>query len=1353
MVLSVISPKGVVAQSEERVSDSYEGNGFQVEFTVVNQWEGEYEGKLVLRNTGSLSIENWRLGFTLDGEITSVWNGTLLSHEQDQYQIKHAGWNQDIKAGKEVSFGFLVKGEPDVLPENYCVQSTKCIVKSERYKVKYTVADAWEGGYNVSMEIVNTSEEVIEDWEITFPFDGQIRTVWNGQWIDGQAGFCTVKNAEYNQNIYPGGSVSFGFTCDGEVAEEPSGDQIRLTEYIAGEEGGQTPDVTARPTPNITTGSTPDATTGLMPTVTAEQTPDITAGQTPAVAEEAEKTPDVTTKPTAAAASGSAATTGPVPTTEAGSGDTTEPEDDLNNLEQYVYLEYAPGNMAESVVDDIRLVNDLPEPWEVTWQSSDPSVVSDTGQVCRDLEDHDIVLTAVIQNGDQKYQIEHPVKVVAARNYHPEEIEDLCVEDLDEMNEGDEGYYCKINDYGYIDAIYGQYSTVRVDSYESALYSLLSVKTALGLTDPLMELVPYRAEANSGGQTYRFTQMIDGVECFDNTIIVGCDSDGMADFLVSTYFPVEGAAITTPSFGYEQCREELLREFPGAKIMDPENPRMFMINYYGYRDPAWEMSLSLQEPSGEYESGSYQVLMGAQDCRRKFMQKQEGFFMGASYRGKDMEGQERTIRVVKEKDDYLLKNPDYHFQLSRGDFIREAQSLRDTKCIRRQKEYEAEAEEISAMYSLEYIHKVYDLKFSRKGYDGKKSKLDVVLAGDRFPDEAGWFPGDKTKKEAPYLAVGMGTGGGLSYIDTDSGKKKYSKTIIGKEVSYAASSDTLCHEFTHGVINASVGHNRSQPAYGSEATVYEAYADIGASIVNGANEGSRWKIAENLYEGNHAMRDLADPHKCYGPKQVFGKWYIDVDKFRKKQREQIDETHQNSTVISHAFYRMYELAEEKNQEWQAGGKDSRLETGVFDHIWYNTIPRLHRDISFYQVRLLFWRECGAYCKSIHSKKTNEYRRIIGQAFEEAYVTFYVETHLLGGKKGTDELYYTEEYFNHEITFQGKVVAANEDSDGRQQNLEGVRVTVCDQEGTPLGNPVVTGERGRFELPSELADNYVFTFEKEGYLSEKLYLDKVNEKLQTVFNCPLVEMIPENGNGTGGISGTIKNAVTLKGIEGLKLSLRRGINCRQGSPDAKGTTGENGRYQWKGLAAGCYCMEISGKGFETAYLDVRAVGGRVLSGQDGFISKDLKKGQVRVVLTWGETPRDLDAHMMCRLSCGEEYEVDFMEMEFRFKGKKICALDVDDLTSYGPETVTIYNKKAGKYTYAVHRFSDGRLGDSDACVQVYLGSGNQSSYTFYVPRCGEERYWTVFRYNAATNHVNPINRVGNKIMQNALEVIR
>ena len=83
----------------------------------------------------------------------------------------------------------------------------------------------------------------------------------------------------------------------------------------------------------------------------------------------------------------------------------------------------------------------------------------------------------------------------------------------------------------------------------------------------------------------------------------------------------------------------------------------------------------------------------------------------------------------------------------------------------------------------------------------------------------------------------------------------------------------------------------------------------------------------------------------------------------------------------------------------------------------------------------------------------------------------------------------------------------------------------------------------------------------------------------------------------------------------------------------------------------------------------------------------------------------------------------------------ASLDVDDTSSYGPETITI-TEMSGIYTYYVHDYSNKyeenntQLAASGATINVYLGSGSMPEYTFYVPN-GVGTSWHVFTYNANT----------------------
>ena len=113
--------------------------------------------------------------------------------------------------------------------------------------------------------------------------------------------------------------------------------------------------------------------------------------------------------------------------------------------------------------------------------------------------------------------------------------------------------------------------------------------------------------------------------------------------------------------------------------------------------------------------------------------------------------------------------------------------------------------------------------------------------------------------------------------------------------------------------------------------------------------------------------------------------------------------------------------------------------------------------------------------------------------------------------------------------------------------------------------------------------------------------------------------------------------------------------------------------------------------------------------------------LRVVLTWGQTPADLDSH------------ISYPGNHIYFASKKgtDANLDVDDTDSFGPETITLDRKHAGEtYVYSVHNFTDLNrpetiaLSTSEAKVFVYVGQSLVRTY--YVPTGQVGNLWTVFR---------------------------
>ncbi len=103
-----------------------------------------------------------------------------------------------------------------------------------------------------------------------------------------------------------------------------------------------------------------------------------------------------------------------------------------------------------------------------------------------------------------------------------------------------------------------------------------------------------------------------------------------------------------------------------------------------------------------------------------------------------------------------------------------------------------------------------------------------------------------------------------------------------------------------------------------------------------------------------------------------------------------------------------------------------------------------------------------------------------------------------------------------------------------------------------------------------------------------------------------------------------------------------------------------------------------------------------------------------------------------------FHVYYASKTYYNNGKLICMLDLDDTSSYGPETTTLYNSPTGIYTFYVHNYSgESILSTSEAYVRVYLGGNSYPAYTFNVPN-DSGMDWNVFKYNSATNTIVPLN---------------
>jgi hypothetical protein len=116
----------------------------------------------------------------------------------------------------------------------------------------------------------------------------------------------------------------------------------------------------------------------------------------------------------------------------------------------------------------------------------------------------------------------------------------------------------------------------------------------------------------------------------------------------------------------------------------------------------------------------------------------------------------------------------------------------------------------------------------------------------------------------------------------------------------------------------------------------------------------------------------------------------------------------------------------------------------------------------------------------------------------------------------------------------------------------------------------------------------------------------------------------------------------------------------------------------------------------------------------------------VILRWGERPSDLDSHMTVPTPEGRSH------VYYRSTGSLTVspwvALDTDDVTSFGPEIVTVTRALSGTYRYAVHNYStNAEHPITESGVTVTLVLRDQPTRTFTIPTQNPENgdYWAVF----------------------------
>lgn len=277
----------------------------------------------------------------------------------------------------------------------------------------------------------------------------------------------------------------------------------------------------------------------------------------------------------------------------------------------------------------------------------------------------------------------------------------------------------------------------------------------------------------------------------------------------------------------------------------------------------------------------------------------------------------------------------------------------------------------------------------------------------------------------------------------------------------------------------------------------------------------------------------------------------------------------------------------------------------------------------------------------------------------------------------------------------------------------------------------TDEDGYYEiLVPARENNYQMEFQKDTYHKEQMYhvdadTDQIGMYQESVCLAPegdqkytcnmrFFDAVLYNEDGIG-----------MQPLNGVHIWVRSGVNNREGNVVYEAENIDDACQV--DLQAGMYTVQIRCYEHEDSY-HTMYVSSKQENNPEFFSTPSLAKGQIRIVLTWNDNPKDLDSHLFAPSAVKKDQHICYYN---KTSVDGSTELDVDEVNGYGPETTTIYKMKKGQYKFYVADFTNCsrnneesyEMSNSQATIRVYNKKG--LIQTFFVPVNRKGVIWEVF----------------------------
>ncbi|MCP4118390.1 MAG: carboxypeptidase regulatory-like domain-containing protein [Desulfobacteraceae bacterium] len=343
----------------------------------------------------------------------------------------------------------------------------------------------------------------------------------------------------------------------------------------------------------------------------------------------------------------------------------------------------------------------------------------------------------------------------------------------------------------------------------------------------------------------------------------------------------------------------------------------------------------------------------------------------------------------------------------------------------------------------------------------------------------------------------------------------------------------------------------------------------------------------------------------------------------------------------------------------------------------------------------------------------------------------------GGRTDTDsvEIHILDDDGSPKIPGQISGQIKHYGNDGQILPLGGVEISIIEDKNVEAS--ATSDPSGYFSIDIR-PGTWDIELKKEGFITNTYTNKKVQENSEVNLNT--IYMLDDSNSTENEISGTCVDSISGSKIRGLKIIL---YSQKTGSPVESTTTDLSGKFTFSDLDPGVYLLKSSEGYYMASEFTMSTGSTRVVAINPIINSHD----EIRIVLSWGPSSSNLDAHVYGPSSTGDMFHLFYPYLNDPYSERPYIQLDRDAIAPDGIETILIRKRFKGTYSFMVHDFSNQlslnsfELSLSNAIVKVYKGFKEMASFS--VPKDTEGNFWEVFELDGETGEITPSNKMSHK----------